>query len=56
MNVVVLTPGLQPLIQGDARRVEVAPGITITYVALDAGNVLELRGERYTVRDSTAAE
>ena len=52
MNVVVLTPGLQPLLQGDVRRIEVAPGITLTYLALDAGGVLELRGERYVVRDT----
>ena len=52
MNVVVLTPGLQPLLQGDVRRVEVAPGVTVSYVALDAGGVLELTGERYNVRDT----
>ena len=52
MNVVILTPGLQPLLQGDVRRVEVAPGVTLSYVALDAGSVLELRGERYVVRDT----
>jgi hypothetical protein len=51
-SVVVLTPGLQPLLLGDVRRVEVAPGVTVSYVALDAGSVLELRGERYTVRDT----
>jgi hypothetical protein len=52
MNVVVLTPGLQPLLQGDVRRVEVAPGVIVSYVALEIGNVLELTGERYIVRDT----
>ena len=52
MNVVILTPGLQPLLLGDVRRVEVAPGVTVSYVALEVGNVFELTGERYTVRDT----
>jgi hypothetical protein len=52
MFVVVLTPGLQPALQGDARHVEIAPGITLEYLPLDAGTVLELSGERYVVRES----
>jgi hypothetical protein len=51
-NVVVLTPGLQPLLQGDVRRIEIFPGVAIAYVSLDRGNVLELVGERYVVRDT----
>jgi hypothetical protein len=54
LNVVVLTPGLQPLLQGDVRRVEVAPGVFVSSVALERGSVLELRGERYTVQDTLA--
>jgi hypothetical protein len=53
-NVVVLTPGLQPLLQGDVRRLEVAPGIGVSYFTLDPGNVLELTGERYAVRESVS--
>ncbi len=52
MNVVVLTPGLQPLLQSEARRIEIAPGIDVFHVPLEAGNVLELTGERYVVRES----
>lgn len=50
-TVVVFTAGLQPLAAADIQRIEIAPGIDLAYVALERGNVLELRGERYVVRE-----
>ena len=51
-NVVVLTPGLQPVLQGEVRRVEIAPGIVLSFTTVERGAVLELTGERYSVQDT----
>ncbi len=52
-TVIVFTAGLQPLIAGDTHRIEVAPGVTLATLALERGQVLELRGERYAVGDAS---
>lgn len=51
-TVVVFTAGLQPLITAETHRIEIAPGIEISTFALERGNVLELQGERYVVREA----
>lgn len=50
-TVVVFTAGLQPLVAGDIRRVEIAPGVDLAYLVLERGSILELQGERYAVRE-----
>ncbi len=51
-TVVVFTTGLQPLIAAETHRIEVAPGIELSTFPLERGNVLELQGERYVVREA----
>ncbi|MBI2324719.1 MAG: hypothetical protein HYU87_07135 [Chloroflexi bacterium] len=51
-TVVVFTAGLQPLIATESHRIEIAPGIELSTFPLERGNVLELQGERYVVREA----
>jgi hypothetical protein len=50
-TIVVFTGGLQPLLAGEIRRVEIVPGIHLAYLPLEQGSILELAGERYVVRE-----
>ena len=50
-TIVTFTEGLTSRRGQEVRSVEVAPGISVSYLTLERGEVLELYGERYMVRD-----
>lgn len=50
-TIVIFTEGLTSRQSLDVRSVEVAPGIPLSYFTVERGEVLELYGERYMVRE-----
>lgn len=52
-TLVVFTAGLQPLIAAETHRIEIAPGVTLATLVMQQGQVLELDGERFAVREAS---
>lgn len=52
--IVIFTDGLRPRQALDVREIELRDGVRLSYIPIEPGTVIELYGERYTVREPGA--